>query len=306
MYYPFLRAKKHELLALLAIPSNVFDTVLPIVEPVTMSTQALSSYRNLANAGRPFILITNPAHGGVKPDEVQRLLVREALREHSGLVLAYLIEKNFSMDAAKAFLAENLNHKKAFVFRATPRPAEVTNLVNELRSHSEVEYLVFDERRLHTSRAFDWHPRRVILNDGFDRKEKNADYEADSPFPTYIDDIAKMGFAGFGDYLIIGDHFREGGGIGYVVTLHLTASEGPEIVVHHFSSDSDSEVRGLPQAKFQEACRKLVTSPIARALPRTTGLEQYLEWDQEAHFPGLGLPKQASMQHHIEMMSRFV
>lgn len=305
MYYPFLRAKKHELLALLAVPSNTFEKMLPIMEPVALSDQALASYRNLAKTGRPAILITNPAHGTLNKNDVQQTLIRGALSGHDNLVLGYLIEKDFSIRALTDFLDENQSHKKAVIFRATPRQAELNQLSELLQNHPEVEHLIFDDRRLIASRVFEWHPKRVVISDGFQRQTKNADYGPDSSFPTYIDDIAKMDFAGFGDYLIVGDVYTEGGGMGYVVTLHITASDGPDINVHHFSSDSDSNVRGLPQNKFREACHKLATSDVVLALPRTTGIKEYLNWHAEDHFPGLGSPKQASMQHHMEMMSRY-
>jgi len=306
MYYPFLRAKKHELLALLAIPAGNFSKMLPILEPVTVSAQALSSYRNLSASGRRVILITNPTHGDTTAGDVQRLLIAGALSTHPNLTLGLVVDKDFSMTALTGFLGNNLSHEKAIIFRYNPRPSDVTAMAALLPSHPEVKHLIFDDRKIASSGAFTWHPQRVIVSDGFQREEKNANYGSSSSFHSYMTTIAAMGFAGFGDYLTVGDAYSDGGGIGYVVTLHLTSPDGSDLNVNHFSSVTDSHIRGLQPPKFKEACASLATSAILKALPRTTGIDMYLDWHARDHYPSLGPPKQASMQHHLELICSMI
>jgi len=262
MYYPFLRAKKHELLTLLSVPASTFGKMLPILEPVSVTSYALSSYRNLNASGRPFILITNPHHGDASPGDVQRFLVAGELATHPALTLGFLVDNSFTMAALSGFLASNTSHKKAVIFKHTPRPSDVAAIVALLRAHPEVEHLLFEDTRLPMARSFSWHPQRAILHDGFQREDKNANYGSDSTFPSFMDDAAGMGFQGFGDYLIVGDMYRDNsGGAGFVVALHVTVPDGRDLNVHHFCSVSDSGIRGLESDKFREACASLASSP---------------------------------------------
>lgn len=303
MYYPFLRAKRHELLTLLRVPASTFSKMLPILEPVSVTAHSLSHYKKLNASGRPFILITNPHHGDATPGDVQRFLFAGELATHPALTLGFLVDSSFTMAALNSFVASNTSHKKAVIFKHTPRPNDVAAIVALLRSHLEVEHLIFEDTRMPIARSFSWHSQRAVLHDGFQREKKNADYGRDSTFPSFMDDARAMGFQGFGDYLIVGDVFSDGpGGAGYVVALHVTVPDGRDLNVHHFCSVSDSSIKGLQPDKFREACASLATSPIVLGLPRTTGLDDFLDWYSRVHFPGLGKAKQAAMQHHIEVV----
>jgi hypothetical protein len=303
MYYPFLRAKKHELLTLLSVPASTFSKMLPILEPVSVTAYSLSSYRKLNTSGRPFILITNPHHGDATPGDVQRFLVAGELATHPALTLGFLVDNSFTMAALSGFLASNTSHKKAVIFKHAPKPSDVAAIVTLLKSHPEVEHLIFEDTRLPIARSFSWHPQRVVLHDGFQREKKNADYGSDSTFPSFMDDAGGMGFQGFGDYLIVGDMYRDNsGGAGFVVALHVTIPDGRDLNVHHFCSVSDSGIRGLESDKFREACASLATSPAVLALARTTGLNDFFDWYSRVHYPGLGKAKQAAMQHHVEVV----
>jgi hypothetical protein len=140
MYYPFLRAKKHELLTLIAVPASTFSKMLPIVEPVSVSTQALSSYRKLASSGRPFILITNPTHGDTTPGDVQRILVNGELSTHPQLTLGLVVDKDFSLALLNGFLSSNLSLPKAIIFRHNPKPADITAMAAQVSLHPEVQH----------------------------------------------------------------------------------------------------------------------------------------------------------------------
>lgn len=306
MYYPFFRGKKHELLTLLSVPAATFNKMLPIVEPVNLSVQGRPSYRKLATASRPFILIVNPYHGSVDPSEVQRTLIEGDLNTHSRLTLGYLIDRRYTLTGLQTFLASNDSFEKAIIFRYNPTPSDITAIANEVRKNAAVRHIIFDHTRLAASSSFTWHPNRVILSDGFQKEDKNADYGPNSSFDSYINSYASMGYVGFGDYLMVGDAYSETGGAGFVVTLHLTVPAGPNLNIHHFSSTSDSDIRGLPAGKFKEACAKLATALPGLSTPRTSGTAAFEDWHIKGHFPQLGPPKQASMQHHIEVVCSLI
>jgi hypothetical protein len=89
------------------------------------------------------------------------------------------------------------------------------------------------------------------------------------------------------------------------VTLHLTIQAGKRLEMHHFSSASHPSTKGLAPIKFAEACRALVSSAHVAPL-NSTGLDLYRDWDARGHNPTLGAAKKASLQHHIELLSRII
>lgn len=306
MYYPFLRGKKHELLTLLNVPTSLYSKMLPIVEPVNLSVQGRPSYRRLAAAGLPFILIVNPHHGRVQPTEVQKTLIESDLAAHSRLTLGFLVDRRYSLTALRGFLATNPVYNKAIIFRYNPAPVDIALISSEIKKTPAVKHVVFDHTRLAASAALAWHPNRVIISDGFQKEEKNANYSASSSFDTYLSSYASMGYAGFGDYLMVGDSYSESGGAGFVVTLHLTVPSHKDLNIHHFSSTKDSAIRGLQSSKFKEACASLVAALPGLPAPRTTGTACFEDWHCREHFPQLGPAKQAAMQHHVEVVCSLI
>jgi len=64
----------------------------------------------------------------------------------------------------------------------------------------------------------------------------------------------------FGDFLIAGDEFSEGGGPAYAVALHLTLideEEDEDMFVKHYISDR-TNTPDDPAGKFLEALAKVV------------------------------------------------
>lgn len=307
MYYPYMRGKKHELAALLEIPTALYQRVLPIVEPVK-SSPAL--YRSLAVSRRPFIFITNPSYGDFKEKYgvLRDTLIDGTFRDAASVTLGFVINQHFQPRALQAFLTDYPGRAKAIIFRHEPAPATVAAAATMVRANPEVHHIIFDESRVRTTvmDAFDWHPRRVRIYDGFQKQERNVDYAPSSHFRSRYETFGADGFAGFGDYLTIGDSYTDGGGLGRVVALHMTIPSGGGLEVHHFLSVSDREITGRQPPKFREACASLAASPQVLALPATSGLNLFLNWSAEDHYPGLGMAKQASMQHHLEMVGRLV
>lgn len=117
--------------------------------------------------------------------------------------------------------------------------------------------------------------------------------------------MEQMDGKGIGDYQTVGDSYKEGGGQPFVVTLHITRNTPQGVITQHYSSITDSTIRGDAPLKFTEACDLLVTSPLVRPL-MSTGMTMYRNWHAAGFFPALGPPKQASIQHHIELLSSLV
>ena len=81
--------------------------------------------------------------------------------------------------------------------------------------------------------------KRVLLRDGFERM-RNADYVLVTPFSDLHATFGDEDMDGFGDFLIVGDEYRESGGPAYAVAIHLTFIDPDQdnaMQIYHFVSD---------------------------------------------------------------------
>lgn len=306
MYFPYLRGKQFELEALLEVNPSVYQNTLPILEPITISRRNL--YTRLTNQQVPLILVTNPFYppaNTITTAQIQNVVDTE-LSTHTSLVLGFIIDQRLDIGQLHAFLTLNPNREKAVIFRHNPFPNDLIT-IQSLLSVNPADYLIFDEKKTsnRTQAFFNSHPRQVLLTDGFQRKDRNFDYPASSSFDSLYSSWRAGGWFGIGDYLTIGDHYRDGGGPAYVVTLHVTVQTPTGLVVHHFSSTSQPRLGVLPALKFTEANSSLNSSTHISPLA-SNGLTLFRNWHATQFYPGLGAPKKASMIHHIELMSSIV
>src|SRR3546814_16744241 len=79
---------------------------------------------------------------------------------------------------------------------------------------------VEDHAKLLYRKHFD-QSTRILVRDGF-KRQRNADYPAMEEFSDLHVTYGDHGMAGFGDFLIVGDVYSEGGGTAYAVAIHLT------------------------------------------------------------------------------------
>ncbi|NDY95053.1 sce7725 family protein [Wenzhouxiangella sp. C33] len=79
----------------------------------------------------------------------------------------------------------------------------------------------------------------ILLRDGFNRRDRNADYPFDESFDSGPGRLNLNGYSGWGDYTITGGECLEGGGAPATVAIHLTYW-APEdgLRVRHYLSDT--------------------------------------------------------------------
>ncbi|WP_316819461.1 sce7725 family protein [Pedobacter gandavensis] len=307
MYFPFLRGKQFEIEALLEVPNSVFNNTLPIIEPVNLPRRKF--YKTLSQSLIPFVLITNPYHpisNRVSPTLIQDMIDSD-LVSHPSLLLGFIVDTRFNITELNAFLTSNPTRHKVLIFHYDPLISDLSAIKSAITSHP-VEYLVFDSTKsnISTRTAFNTHSKHVLLTDGFQRQNRNSDYPVASTFDSNFDTWRSNGFAGIGDYSIIGNHFKAGGGAQVVVvTLHLTIKDINGLVVHHFSSTFKNTKRGFAAQKFSEANGLLLSSAHTSSIT-SGGLDIYRDLDARSHNPQLGIAKKASIIHHIELLSSII
>jgi hypothetical protein len=151
---------------------------------------------------------------------------------------------------------------------------------------------------------------RVLLRDGFERKTRNADYELIEPFSDLHATYKDEQMDGFGDFLIVGDGFIEGGGPAYAVAIHLTFID-PDLdyamQIYHFLSIRQDTPKD-PAGKFGEALAKMIET-LNKDGPKvleTAAVQEFRALHKQGHFPGLGYVKKLSMNHHIETLANYI
>ena len=307
MYYPILRAKQFELIALREVVSQnpqLFQKFTPIIEPVNDSYKPLFRAIEALNTIEviPLVLI-NPTVGKFKNDWLD-------LRELEGL--NYLPTIEFNNDTEKLALQKaiqfGLANIAAFVIEGcSVQTLKALNGANTLIVDTDIVQAARYQNSLNT--------KVVLLHDGFRRQEKNAEYSGRSAFNSAMADYSNSKLHGFSDYTITGRFFSEGGGPAYVVAIHLSelskddSGFGPEVQIlinHYVSEDNGSAVD--PAGKFMEALSKVIMDVNERpeCFFDSTGLQDFKSLYAQKHFSGLGSAKKNSIKHHIESIAQYL
>lgn len=304
-YYPYFRGKQYELICLRENSRLVADGgFTPVIEPVKEAAAGLvRTLDSLKKEGARFLVMANPLVGHHAPalsaDFVEE--VRTAIDGYEQGRWIYQVQEAEDLAALRGWLEVSPNI--AIFHHGTMAPKEVADVVRNEDGPDRTH--LFSDKCSPRYRGVFTSPNKILLVDGFN-STKNADYpdvEVFSELPvTYRD----QGADGFGDYLIVGNKYSEGGGAAYAVAIHITypdADDDGVIYVRHFKSDTNDTPTD-PAGKFREALAKLVAY-CARAdskIPRTTAILEFQRLFEHGHFPGLGYVKKLSMQHHLEIM----
>ena len=309
MYYPFFRGKQYELIAIRENAKVLRDAeFVPIVEPVKESFNGLiRAVSAVEDQGGRIIVIVNPAFGDHAGNEaaVQQLLTNELVGASS--VIVGVLATNGADIKHVAKLCSGQKKRKVALLHMGFADGRV--LAASLAGQSAIEHHIFNESQC--GKLYRKHfpdQTRVLLRDGFTR-QNNRQYTPIERFSDLHVTFKDEGMDRFGDFLMVGDDYADGGGPAYAVAIHITCIDKRKddaMFIHHFVSNRN-DTPADPAGKFAEAVAKLVAeckSPKT-AIEKTKAVEEFCELHETGHFPGLGYVKKLSMQHHIETMARY-
>ena len=314
MYYPYLRGKQFELLALREF-SREFEnnhTIVPIIEPVKKQVNGLNAAAlSMIENGMKFAVILNPSdgdyrHTGIDNDILMSLTALTDDRDN--WIPAYIYKHNGRtlLDHAKQNNLSNL----MIIF---PSGADVNDEeLMEFLSKDEVAFVVsgnLSNNRSARGRLLRLGKALISLEDRFNERPRNADYanEVDEifseDFAYYQDDK----LAGFADYTPMAKDFIEGGMLPYAIAIHLTYQKSDDqIFVHHFVSDNNfdqSNIRG----KFHEAAVKIAPFFNNNGLFHTSAVDELIRRaESDDGYPGLGYIKKLSVKNHLELITHIL
>lgn len=308
MYYPFLRARQFELIALreLATEGATQGVIVPILEPVKETHNNLNlAHKVFQENGQSAYLVVNPKFGELAGD--------------SQFYIEYLATLNYEV-----FLPAFHYRNNAEYINQSIEQFGLTNCMlicendiegddTNFKSIAELDAVslitVNDPGR---NRSLNRYIRGlqkgfIRLDDLFEKKDRNSDFldVTEHRFSEEHIHYSTEGFEGFSDYTVLPSEYVEGGSTPRAVVIHLTyLNIQNEIWIRHFTSETNDSIANV-QGKFAEAAAKAVNYCRQNGLSNSaiTELETYFDTE---HYPGLGTVKKLSIKNHLLVLSNFL
>lgn len=319
MYYPYLRGKQFELLALrdLAneLDAELIEKLVPIIEPVKANLNGLSrTLETLDSNKQRYIVVINPGVGDFSEDASKIVQFINSRNDEYNLVPALRLTDESSIEDLDVFATGDLSNFEdiAIIHDGFRDSRQLIEYVNERISAKHISqiYMSGSASRIYMKKLRNLSGPKVQIDDFFSAEKKNADYSESSYFTDIHILYADEMLDGFGDYQIVGKEYSESGGPAYAVAVHLSYvdSENDDLMfVRHYVSDTNNTPAD-PANKFAEAMNKF-TDDIEKNPNRfysTFGLNELGRLVKDGHFPGLGYVKKLSIKHHIETVLIFL
>lgn len=309
MYHPYFRGKQFELITIREMaPLLAEKGFVPIIEPVRESLGGLErTLKAICDAGGRAIVIVNPYHGDHQENgaNITGLLQMDHIGNEA-IVAGILLRPTMTVAQAIACYGDHADHHPVLVHAGFAAPKDLAAaLANDMAGMTNV--FVEEQDKLLYRKHFD-KSTRILVRDGF-KRQRNADYPPVEEFSDLHITFKDRGMDGFGDFLIVGDVYSEGGGPAYAVAIHLTFIDSDKddvMYIYHFVSDT-KDTPTDPAGKFGQALAKLIKkldSGTSKLL-ETEAVQEFRELHAKGHFPGLGYVKKLSMKHHIETLAAY-
>ena len=315
MYFPYVRGRQYELLALRELIANnlIGDKIIPVVEPVKLSSTLVNMMAEFIKAEHPIAIIRNPAVGtflsdyqNIKVDSKEESYRRRFDEQYQNTnIIKSVIIQNGVHELLNYWGESDMVDKEDLLVIATNR--DWIWLYEKYFNLNPPKFaLIPDESTFR--RKIRHH--KVLLDDKFEKQERNANYQA-TPDEFFSDDhiyFSEDGFVGFSDYSIIGDEYSESGFAPYAVAIHIVYFAADKTLrVKHFVSDSNEDITN-PAMKFYEAVSKLAKWYRTESpdIEMTFGLKAFLEHYDNQSYPGLGTVKKLALMHHLELMDKYL
>ena len=307
MYFPILRGRQFELIALRECINKkiLSEKIIPIIEPVKVSSTYVTTIASFINEGRSIAVIRNPLVGSWAKDlkKESNSKVREQVYEQlkstnviSSLYVTSKLESNIEFAEKNGISIESL-------ILLCNNPDYIDNYEKVIKNSLPRYNLIPDKgdyrRRIRAN--------RVVCEDHFPKQTRNIDY-SDIETEFFSSDhlyYTEDGYKGFADYSVVGEEYSETGFAPYAVAIHIVYFDHDNVLrIAHFVSDSNDDISD-PAKKFEEAVRKLVDWNKIMKLD-TVGIKEFEKAYENKTYPGLGVVKKFSIMHHLELMSRYL
>ncbi|MEI5988500.1 sce7725 family protein [Dehalobacter restrictus] len=309
MYFPYVRGRQYELLALkeLVISRRLSRNIVPILEPVKLSSTLSKTMESFVKDNRKLCVICNPTVGSFnsdmrdeEKDSNQKRFLELLLSDK--IIKSHIMKKNSSTNLSAWEKKHNIKKSDWYVINTNRDFLPVYTELFDQNSPKMV--FIPDESAFRRTIK----RKRSLLEDRFNKCERNSDYSknVDEFFSDdhlcYEDD----GFDGFSDYSVIGEAYLESGFAPYAVAIHIVYFDKDNALrIHHFVSDSNYDIQN-PAGKFYEAVTKLANWVAQNNIIPTSSLQIFLDHHKNQTYPGLGSVKKLSLMHHLELIGMYL
>lgn len=311
MYFPFLRGRQYELLALrdLVAQNLIGDRVVPVIEPVKLSNTLIKTANEYLQQEHELAVILNPTVGSFTTNMLDddegssnKANIEDFLHifDNRSIIKSIIMQPN-TVSVLDNWLKHGVQEKDLLVVNTSH---DHLDAYSRIFDDSHPRYTLIPDESAFRRRAHN----RVILSDKFSKQSRNSDYKyAEDEFFSedhlfYKDDQ----FIGFSDYSVIGSDYQESGFAPYAVAIHIVYfAENKSLRIKHFVSDSNDDISN-PAKKFYEAVAKLYSWYQSTPMYHTKGLETLISHYHDQSYPGLGVVKKLSVMHHLELMSNYL
>lgn len=313
MYFPFLRGKQFELIALREIADVISNgnNINPIIEPVKKKTSTYKSTIDvLQRENINFTIIINPYVGDIKEniDYVCSNLLPSL--EYRNFQLGILVHNNTDIYHIKDKLVELGLSKFPIVLILASIHEDNFEVLKEFIENHNIKFILIGsnirERRTILRAIRRISNNLVSLSDPYNKQNRNKDYasEEDEFFSEEHLYFSDEGYVGYSDLLTIGQDYSDKGYSPYAVAIHLTYFANEEVFrIHHFVSDSNEDTSDVA-GKFEEALLKLIPF-INQNNIRTDAANEFRQLHEDNKYPGLGTVKKLSILNHIELVHNY-
>jgi hypothetical protein len=303
MYYPYLRARQFELIALreLAQEGAIRDLITPILEPVKDAVNNLNLAFNIfRQCDQPAYLIVNSTLvKGLEDPNHFISYIKNVDDEFTRLKPAFIYSNNFEY-IQRAIVDNDI--KNCMLICSNDVDANDAGFLELIAMQQLTAFTVEDPGRnrslnrvlKNTGKTF------IRLDDEFEPQVRNRDFLAleERKFSEEQAYFKEDGYDGFSNYTTLPKAFTEGGSAPRAVVIHLTYLQNiKEVWIKHFTSTTNDSIANV-QGKFAEAAEKAVEFCRAQGLTNSAivELEKYFD---EQHYPGLGTVKKVSIKNHL-------
>lgn len=314
MYFPYLRGRQYELLALHELVTHKLlgEYVTPIIEPVKLSPTLVNTMSDFVEANHQVAIVRNPVVGSFMDDwDGVQDESREAgyKQKFTDLYKNPVVIKSVTMQENVRALLDLWNKQgisKAELLAIVTDHSDL-DLYETLFSVDAPRFALRPDEAAFRRRV---RKNKVLLEDRFAKRGRNADYqEQEDEF--FSDDhiyFKEENFVGFSDYSVVGNEYLEAGFAPYAVAIHIVyfGTDG-SLRVRHFVSDSNEDSNN-PALKFYQAVSKLAKwyNSEPHPIELTAGLKSFLQHYEQQSYPGLGTVKKLSIMHHLELMGKYL
>lgn len=305
MYFPILRGRQFELLALRECVNKglLSSKIIPVVEPVKASPTYTKTVDSFIKASKPIAIICNPQVGSWVKDleKESNAKIREQVSEQlkdASIISSFYVTSELS-DCIESAAENGISIGSLLLLCNNP---DYMSCYEEVIGDKIPLYNVIPDKSDFRRRICH---NLVMCEDHFPKQTRNIDYSGINTEFFSADHLyyEEEGYKGFSDYSVVGVEYSETGFAPYAVAIHIVYFDEKKILrIAHFVSDSNDDISD-PARKFAEAVEKLVEWNKSMKLD-TAGIREFEAAYHNKTYPGLGVVKKYSIMHHLELMSK--